>query len=470
MTSAAGYAERLSPYEEKGRLNLRDAPDPPAAVLGKSRLLARRIQDAEHVVVHTGAGFSTSCGIRDFRGVDGVWTNERKRTNKLDPGLARKPAYTPAGDSITFENAKPSLAHMVLVALQRAGLVHYVISQNVDGLHLRSSLPRDCLSELHGNLFMEWCPSCDTEYFRDIETETVGFKSTQRPCTNAACSGEATLTDKALDWEDALPEPDYSRAISHSKRADLSIIVGSSCQMNPARHLPFRGTRREGGVALCNLSRTDFDARVAINVREKCDVTFAVVAAELGIRIPAFERRSVLVLTTQADEDAKGAVWEVYAKQNGRGRRIPWVESVEFKVHRGGNEDVASVEIAPYVQRFPEDRVVAATVRMRGGATVELEADMGVDGDVEKEIVVAQAEYQSNADAMVRELEEEARRRRKVPGESKDVQIWFCRGSRRGWMVCALCGAEVWSGKGKREGHLQECMGSSLGDRKATTR
>ncbi len=50
---------------------------------------------------------------------------------------------------------------MAIVGLIQADLVHLVVSQNVDALHLRSGVPREKLSELHGNIFLEKCKKCD---------------------------------------------------------------------------------------------------------------------------------------------------------------------------------------------------------------------------------------------------------------------------------------------------------------------
>jgi mono-ADP-ribosyltransferase sirtuin 6 len=53
------------------------------------------------------------------------------------------------------------------------GKLVYLCSQNVDGLHLRSGVPREQLAELHGNCFAERCRKCGAEYVRDFEMDTV---------------------------------------------------------------------------------------------------------------------------------------------------------------------------------------------------------------------------------------------------------------------------------------------------------
>ena len=66
-------------------------------------------------------------------------------------------------------------APQFLVALQRAGKLTCVISQNVDGLHTRSGIERERLAELHGSCFVEKCSRsrCGREYVRDFELDTV---------------------------------------------------------------------------------------------------------------------------------------------------------------------------------------------------------------------------------------------------------------------------------------------------------
>ena len=96
------------------------------------------------------------------------------------PACAGQPLPRP---KVSFTHAKPSLTHQVLVALMQANKLQFLVSQNVDGLHIRSGVARDRLAELHGNCFAERCHACGAEYVRDFEVETVGFKRTSRKCS-----------------------------------------------------------------------------------------------------------------------------------------------------------------------------------------------------------------------------------------------------------------------------------------------
>lgn len=61
---------------------------------------------------------------------------------------------------IPFTSALPTKTHMALVALQNAHLLKHIISQNCDGLHVKSGIKKENISELHGNAFMEYCEKC----------------------------------------------------------------------------------------------------------------------------------------------------------------------------------------------------------------------------------------------------------------------------------------------------------------------
>ncbi|XP_063575351.1 NAD-dependent protein deacylase sirtuin-6 isoform X9 [Pongo abelii] len=167
------------------------------------------------------------------RGPHGVWTMEER-------GLAPK-------FDTTFESARPTQTHMALVQLERVGLLHFLVSQNVDGLHVRSGFPRDKLAELHGNMFVEECAKCKTQYVRDTVVGTMGLKATGRLCTVAkarglrACRGE--LRDTILDWEDSLPDRDLALA-DEARTPTCPSRWAHRCRSDPAgtcRWLPSAG-------------------------------------------------------------------------------------------------------------------------------------------------------------------------------------------------------------------------------------
>ncbi|XP_053157785.1 NAD-dependent protein deacylase sirtuin-6 isoform X2 [Hemicordylus capensis] len=253
---SVNYAAGLSPYSDKGKCGLPEFFDPPDELERKICELANLIRNASNVVFHTGAGISTASGIPDFRGPNGVWTMEER-------GLA------PRFDT-TFENARPSKTHMALLELQRAGILRFLVSQNVDGLHVRSGFPR--------------------QYVRDTVVGTMGLKPTGRLCDVSKCRGlrscRGKLMDTILDWEDSLPDRDLNLSSEASRRADLSVTLGTSLQIKPSGDLPLLTKKKGGKLVIVNLQPTKHDKHADLRIHGYVDDVMTRLMKHLGLEIP----------------------------------------------------------------------------------------------------------------------------------------------------------------------------------------
>ncbi|KAH9554475.1 hypothetical protein CY35_08G065600 [Sphagnum magellanicum] len=302
------YAEKLSYKADVGTVGMPELFDSALDLKCKVEALSQLIKESQHLVVFTGAGISTSCGIPDFRGPKGIWTlqHEGKPMPKIE---------TP------FHQARPGLTHMALVQLQRAGILKFIISQNIDGLHLRSGIPRSQLAELHGNCFRETCSSCGKEYFRDFEVETLGCKPTGRRCSDPECG--AKLIDTIVDWEEALPPADLKLAEKHSKKADLILCLGTSLQITPACNLPLKAVRAGGKMVIVNLQATPKDKKAELLIRARVD--------ELNQIIPPFVRIDRIRMSYYYYWTKKKSVKWLLRLGSSHGDRapLPFITSVE---------------------------------------------------------------------------------------------------------------------------------------------
>lgn len=231
---------------------------------------------SKHIVVHTGAGISTSTGIPDFRGPTGVWTLEKK-------GI--KPTI-----DIDFQKAVPSKTHRALKLLMDRGFIKFIISQNIDGLHMRSGIKRENLAELHGNFFVTECPKCKNKFIRSTPSPTVGMKPTGETCKNRTRSCRGKLIDTILDWEHDLPGDDLDLSIYHSTIADLNIGLGSSFQIMPSGKLPLRSAKFRGKFALVNLQPIKLEKKADLVIHTYVDDVMEKVLKRLGIEeFPEFD-------------------------------------------------------------------------------------------------------------------------------------------------------------------------------------
>ena len=202
---SGGYAARLSQYKNKGVVGLPERHDSTRVLEKKLLKLAQLVYNSPKIAVLTGAGISTSAGIPDFRGPKGIWTLEDKEKKKAGKSRKRKHEETSTeggGEEVTleiesppppsddpppppddpFQAVPPTPTHMALAKLVSCNVMQCIITQNVDGVHLRSGVPRDKLCILHGDCFTEKCEKCGEEYFRDFDIGGVSFKYTGRSC------------------------------------------------------------------------------------------------------------------------------------------------------------------------------------------------------------------------------------------------------------------------------------------------
>ncbi|MFZ9275341.1 MAG: SIR2 family NAD-dependent protein deacylase, partial [Ilumatobacteraceae bacterium] len=123
------------------------------------------IAQGSRITVLTGAGISTDAGIPDFRGPQGVWTKNPKaeRMSTLSAYIGdrevRELAWQSRMRSPVWE-AQPTRGHHALVELERAGVLHAIVTQNIDRLHHKAGNDPSRIYEVHGNALSTVCWSC----------------------------------------------------------------------------------------------------------------------------------------------------------------------------------------------------------------------------------------------------------------------------------------------------------------------
>jgi NAD-dependent SIR2 family protein deacetylase len=203
--------------------------------------LAQWFYESTYLVVFTGAGVSTESGLPDFRGPDGIWTRQ-------DKGLPPPPSTRP------WSEVDPNPAHYAIRALQDLGKLKFLISQNVDNLHLKSGIRPDLLAELHGNITKRRCQRCGKQVDKGTGAST--------------CSCGGSLVPSVVDFGQPLPEKDLRESFYHSQRCDLFVVVGSSLVVTPAANMPAEALRAGAKLVIINHGETPFDQYAHLRFHE----------------------------------------------------------------------------------------------------------------------------------------------------------------------------------------------------------
>ena len=282
----------------------------------KAKIIADLIRTSSHTVVFTGAGISSAAGMPTYRGTDGIdviaevggkidedenTTCSAAATKKKAKGKDSKGRRGEEEEdaamvaSLSYTTLKPTLVHRMLQKWMTEGRLQYIITQNCDDLHQRAGTPRDSISELHGNVFIEYCERCQKEYRRPycvdlfstdcrkekwyVECGRCHFNHyTGRKCTVKACGGR--LKDTIVNFGDLLFDDDIlgglKRARAECRLANVVLCLGSSMTVTPARDLP-RYVGKSGSIAIVNLQDTELDASATVRVWGSVDAFVSMV-------------------------------------------------------------------------------------------------------------------------------------------------------------------------------------------------
>ncbi|TVR67375.1 MAG: hypothetical protein EA427_13960 [Spirochaetaceae bacterium] len=251
------------------------------------RELIEVLRRSERIVVFSGAGISTDSGIPDYRGSGGQYSayqpvyyqeflsSSRKRREYWQ----HKASVWPA-----MRAADPTAGHRLVVRLHERGCLSGVITQNVDGLHEKSGIPREMIVNLHGTNLEVECIGCGrripagdvldglADVLNDCPLEAGGMDANRalrmpaeeevplcRSCGNF-------LKPATVMFGQNLRSSDLERAETMLRDCDLLLAVGSTLMVQPAASIPVLAKRNGAFLVILTLGGTPLDGEADLRI------------------------------------------------------------------------------------------------------------------------------------------------------------------------------------------------------------
>lgn len=266
------------------------------------------------VCVLSGAGISTGSGIPDYRGPTGRRRTRAPMTWQEFAGDAYARRRYWARGQVGFRRhagAAPNPAHDAIAALERAGLVDDVVTQNVDGLHQAAGSRR--VTEVHGSLGEVVCMACDARERRTALAARLDDANPWIATVDASplADGDALLDDHLVGsfevvgclrcggdlrpdvvfFGEFVPRDRMRRARAAVEAAATVLVVGSSLAVGSGWLLVRAAVRRGGTVVIATSGPTRGDGLASVRSHEDL-VTLLPRVATRAIGQPAGRQES----------------------------------------------------------------------------------------------------------------------------------------------------------------------------------
>lgn len=272
--------------------------------------LAGALAVRSRLAVLTGAGCSTDSGIPDYRDTNGAWKRKppvQLRDFLRSDGVRRRYWGRSLLGWPMVAAAQPGAAHRLLAGMERHGLLHWLITQNVDGLHQRAGSHR--VTDLHGRLDTVRCLDCGTLIGRprfqqwllqanpqwaphvagagpdgDADLEGVDYAAFHVPdCPN--CGG--LLKPDVVFFGETVPKPVVAHCYRVLDEADALLVVGSSLMVWSGYRFVRHAAARGIPVYIINQGHTRGAREASLQLDGDCGLVLTALAQLLDMPVSA---------------------------------------------------------------------------------------------------------------------------------------------------------------------------------------
>jgi NAD-dependent deacetylase len=247
--------------------------------------VAAWLRESHSTVALTGAGVSTESGIPDFRGPNGLWTRDPKSERLSNIGYyianpeVRRESWRRRLDHPAWA-ATPNAAHDALAALEAAGRLDLLVTQNIDGLHLAAGSSAGRLIEIHGTIRETACLGCgDRRPMREALARVAGGEP-DPPCER--CGG--ILKSATVSFGQNLDPELLARAEEAAATAELFLAVGTSLTVYPVARLPEIALDAGARLVILNAEPTPLDGLAHAVLRGQAGEVLATLVAAATAR------------------------------------------------------------------------------------------------------------------------------------------------------------------------------------------
>lgn len=207
------------------------------------------LKNCKFLFVLTGAGVSKESGIPTFRdALEGLWANYDAEELATPQGFKKNPSlvwqwYDSRRGKVA--DVQPNPGHFALAELEKLVPEFFLVTQNVDGLHVRAGSKR--VIEIHGNITRFKC--------FDKHHEQSDVEPNQKEPPKCHCG--SLIRPDVVWFGEAMPERLMQESYIAAEKADVALVVGTSGLVQPAASLPFVAKRAGAKVIEVNPNRTE---------------------------------------------------------------------------------------------------------------------------------------------------------------------------------------------------------------------